>query len=455
MRLLFLDQLAPEPGTLLEWAVSTTAPPRPDRTPPTSNQAIHLSADAPTTWLAATFDVAGPIDEAALQAAFEAWLPRHDALHCGFSATAASPAVDLYGDNDFELTPRPPQRVESTDDLREVLGGRLDAACVPFTFPPYFLGAISRAERSTVVCGFDHAVCDGWSITVAVTELDELYRAAHEEGPAGVARVAGGLPEAGSFLSYSVREAAAPTVAIGPSLRAWQDFLRAAGGDVPHFPIDLGVPAGALAPPGGDVRELLGAGAMTVLHRSARAKGFSVFAVLLSAVAHAAAKLDGRDHIDLIFPVHTRRQPRNHNTFGWLVANAPARIPVAADLVTTVPGADAAIRTGHRLAQVPAARVLAEMEGELRPRRRGVFSVSYTDYRYLPGGSRGALGTVLPRNSTHISRATPVDDVQLWFARTDDGLALRTRFPDTPIGRGVIEEFLGVLSDLVQSATSH
>jgi len=62
---------------------------------------------------------------------------------------------------------------------------------------------------------------------------------------------------------------------------------------------------------------------------------------------------------------------------------------------------------------------------------------------------------VLPRNSTHISRATPVDDVQLWFARTDDGLALRTRFPDTPIGRGVIEEFLGVLSDLVQSATSH
>jgi hypothetical protein len=28
-----------------------------------------------------------------------------------------------------------------------------------------------------------------------------------------------------------------------------------------------------------------------------------------------------------LFAVHTRREPRHHNTFGWLVSNAPARVP--------------------------------------------------------------------------------------------------------------------------------
>ncbi|ATL67683.1 condensation domain-containing protein [Nocardia terpenica] len=449
MRLLFLDQLAPEPGTLVEWSVSARPGPTPDPTPPTSNQIIHLSGTGPTTWLAATFDVAGPIDEAALQAAFAAWLPRHDALHCCFGA---GPTVNLVSDSDIRLERRRPVHAATPGELRDLLGARLDAACAPFTFPPYFLGAVSRAETSTVICGFDHAVCDAWSITVAVTELDELYRAAHEDGPAGAVTALERLPEASSFLAYSTREAAVPAVTTDPLLREWREFLSAAGNDLPHFPMDLGVPPGELAPPGSDVRTVLGPGATAGLHRATRAGGHSIFAVLLAAVAQATAKLDGSDHTDLVFPVHTRREPRHHNTFGWLVSNAPARIQVGPDLAATIPGAAQAIRSGQRLAQVPATRVLAALDGELRRERHGLFSVSYADYRQLPGGSRSELGLSLPRNATHISRTAPLDDVQLWFARTDDGLALRTRYPDTQTARAVVAEFLGVVTDLVQTA---
>ncbi|WP_024804807.1 condensation domain-containing protein [Nocardia sp. BMG51109] len=454
MHLLFLDQLALPPGILLEWSVGAEPGPAPGPIPPTANQCIHLAGGRPTTWLAAAFDVPGPIDEAALQAAFGAWLPRHDALHCSFSAPGpgGSPILNLVSDSDLRITARPPVLAATDHALRELLGARLDAACEPFSFPPYFLGAVSRAENSTVICGFDHAVCDAWSIALAVTELDRLYRTAREDGSGTVAEAAGELPEAGSFLSYCTREAAVPAAITDPLVPAWRDFLRTTGNDLPHFPIDLGVPDGTLAPPAADVRTLLGAGGIAVLHRAARAAGHSTFPVLLAAVAQAVAKLGGRDHTDLVFPVHIRREPRNHNTFGWLVANAPARIPVEGDLAAAVPGAAAAVRAGRRLARVPATRVLDAAQGQLRGARHGLFSVSYADYRQLPGGSRGDTVLPLPRNAIQISRATPVDDVQLWFTRTDDGLALRTRFPGTAVARNVVGEFLDVLGDLVHAA---
>ncbi|MFJ1455892.1 condensation domain-containing protein [Nocardia sp. N2S4-5] len=454
MRLTFLDRLTVPPGTLLEWAVSADPGPVPDPTPPTSNQLLHLSATPPTAWLAATFDVPGPIDEAALRAAFAAWLPRHDALHCCFTAprAATGAGLRLVSDNDIRLEPRPPVRSESADELRRMLGERLDAACAPFTFPPYFLGAVSRPGVSTIVCGFDHAVCDAWSITLAVTELDELYRTACDDGPAALPAAVARLPEAGSFLSYCTKAAANPPPDSAALLREWHEFLRAAGNDLPHFPFDLGVPAGATAEPGSEVRTVLTPGAAAALHRTAREGGHSIFAVVLAAVAHTVAKLGGGGHTDLVFPVHTRREPRHHNTFGWLVANAPARIRAGDDLATTIPGAAAAIRAGQRLARLPAVTVFEAMEPALRRDRRGLFSVSYTDYRLLPGGSRSEFGRALPRQATQLSRSMPVDDVQLWFARTDDGLRLRTRFPDTPAARAVVSEFLDVLTDLVHTA---
>ncbi|WP_433655458.1 condensation domain-containing protein [Nocardia sp. CA-128927] len=456
MQLLFLDQLNAPPGTLLEWTALAEPGPTPDATPPSANQAIHLSSTGPTIWLAANFDVAGPIDESALQTAFSVWLPRHDALHCSFEppSDGKPPSVHVVVDTDIKLIPQQAVETASTDELRTVLGARLDQACSPFSFAPYFLGAISRPETSTIVCGFDHAVCDAWSITIAVAELDELYRAACEDGNDGAVAAADRLPEPGSFLSYSTREAAIPAAATGPLIRSWRDFLHAAGNDLPHFPLDLGLPAGSVAPFGSDVRLLLGAMAADALHRKSRADGYSMFAALLAAVAMAAAELGGRAGTDLVFPVHTRREPRHHNTFGWLVSNAPAHVPVAHDFCATAQAADEAVRTGQRLARVPANRVLAAMGSDLRRTRQDLFSVSYTDYRRLPGGSRSDTTRTVPRNPAQLSRSAPLDDVQLWFTRTDDGLALRTRFPATPTAGPLIGEFLDKVAGTLSAAVS-
>lgn len=440
MRLLFLDQLMPAPGTLLEWTAVADPGPTPDLTPPTANQSIHLGAGGQTSWLAGHFEVAGPIDQPALEAAFETWIRRHDALHCCFGAAEAErPAsVHLVSETDIRLEAQAPEPVATTEELRDILGARLDIACDPYRFPPYFLGAVSRAETSSVIVGFDHAICDAWSITIAIAELDELYRGARDHGhPRYVSQ---SLPEPGSFLSYSAREAAVPSATTSPMIRAWQDFLREAGNDLPHFPLDLGVPAGTRAPFGSDVRPLLGPTATEALHRRSRAAGHSMFAALLAPVALSAAELGGPAATDLVFPVHTRREPRHHSTFGWLVANGPARIPAEKDFAATAAAADAAIRTGQRLACVPATRVLAA--ADLTPTRHDLFSVSYTDYRHLPGGSHSETTRSRPANPAQFSRTAPLDDVQMWFIRTDEGLLLRTRYPATPTARPLLTDFL-------------
>ncbi|WP_406229809.1 hypothetical protein [Nocardia sp. NBC_01009] len=42
--------------------------------------------------------------------------------------------------------------------------------------------------------------------------------------------------------------------------------------------------------------------------------------------------------------------------------------------------------------------------------------------------------------------------MQLSFTRSYDGLALRTRFPDTPVARPLVTEFLDRVADILTTA---
>lgn len=444
MRLLFPDQLGTEPGTVLGWTVTTTSEPTYSPVPPDPNQLRHR-ADGRTSWLAGMFDVPGPIDRFALEIAFATWISRHDALQCCFAAARAGrpAATRVVALADIRLEARPDVQVATSDELRSVLGKRLDTACDPFRFAPYSLDAVSRTDRSTVVCGFDHAICDAWSITIATTELNELYRAAHDGGMLALMTAAAGLPEAGSFLSYRTRQSAAPQLFPGdPQLGAWLEFLRGAGCDLPHFPIDLALQPGSPAQVGGDVRSVLDAEGARRLQQRCGIEGYSMFGALLASVGLTSSTACGRARTPMLFPVHTRREARHHNTFGWLVSYAPANIAAMGDFAATARAADEAIRKGRRLASACATQVLEAMGPELTQAGTDAFTVSYADYRNLPGGQRSDDCLPRPANPTQLSWSDRVDDVHMWFTRSEDGIALRTRFPDTAVGRPLIHEFL-------------
>ena len=76
--------------------------------------------------------------------------------------------------------------------------------------------------------------------------------------------------------------------------------------------------------------------------------------------------------------------------------------------------------------------------------------VSYIDYRTLPGAR---LHESIAAH--HISNVSTADDAQFWISRTDRGLALRTRYPDTDRARRTMRAFIddvrGSLSDAARS----
>jgi hypothetical protein len=80
--------------------------------------------------------------------------------------------------------------------------------------------------------------------------------------------------------------------------------------------------------------------------------------------------------------------------------------------------------------------------------------VSYADYRTMPGGSRPRESRPgdsqpAPINPQQLSRVSSADDVQFWFSRTHDGLAVRTRFP-APAAQAVLT-FLECVSEILST----
>ncbi|WP_460886787.1 hypothetical protein [Promicromonospora xylanilytica] len=83
MRVVSADLWQPAPGRLVLWDVRPGADQAPAPAPLTFNQRNHLLgavAGEPSVWIAAAFDVDGPVDVGALEAAFRDLVAAHPAL---------------------------------------------------------------------------------------------------------------------------------------------------------------------------------------------------------------------------------------------------------------------------------------------------------------------------------------------------------------------------------------
>ena len=172
MHVTTIDRFSPEPGVFVRWDVDVTmAQPHRSIVPPSFNQSFHLdgvetSDDAPSVWLAASFDVDGEIDRVALGRAYRELVARHGTLHSGFHRVDGEIARQIFEPDELSFVPAGEIPTTTVAQTRELLRAALDAACHPLTFPSYLLGAISRPDRSTIVAGFDHSHVDAYSVSL-------------------------------------------------------------------------------------------------------------------------------------------------------------------------------------------------------------------------------------------------------------------------------------------------
>ncbi|HEV7187325.1 MAG TPA: condensation domain-containing protein [Blastococcus sp.] len=437
----------PEPGTVVEWVVSprTAAAARSgpeDPTPLSYNQELHvraaqLSARAGlpgNPWIGATFDIDGAADLAALGVAFTSWMRRHEALRSGFRERGdhierftlpASAIVLEQGDAvEFDCT----QALHAHLDRRFVQGTK------PLAWPPHVLGVISREDRSTVFLGLDHVAGDGYSLALAVIELQATYEAARNGDVPD-------LPEPGSFLELCAkeREFGESIDVDGPAVTQWRDFVRACGGTTPTFPLPLGVEIGQTWPQSIFNHQLLSAVDAAALEAACQRAGGSFYAGLLSAMAIAVREMTGLEQFRTIIPLHTRHEPAWRTAMGWFITCAPLDFTVegASSFSEVLPRAQAGLRSALRLSGYPAARMIELLGDDFRVTRRDLFSmVSYTDYRRLPGADRYAGSD--PRTIGEVSVA---DESHVWVSRVQDGVHIAVRHPRTPTAVEVLSEY--------------
>jgi hypothetical protein len=406
----------------------------------TYNQRNHLLgavAGEPSVWITAAFDVDGPVDADALEAAFRDLVAGHAGLSAeavrlpaGVGLVRHGPAGLVWRRHDGPLT----RTVEAT---REHLVAELGRRCAPFGYPAFLPAAISRPDRSTIVLGMDHLHTDAWSTTVVVDELAALYAARTGRGaglPAVISQAA--EPEARPATS-------APVAADDPRLATWHGFLRDRGWSLPTFPLPLGVPDGERVPQRTVVHSLADAGTADAIAARARSAGASTSAAVLATLARAVADLGGPTVLETLLPVHTRADAAARRAVGWHTTTVPLRVEVdvtaGADMVTdtALAATSKALRAARELSAVPLEQVVETLPWPLRFPRVDIFQVSYLDYRRLPGHAANA-----GRRATHVSAATRADDLQLWVSRTDDGVSVRARMPRTPTAIETVDALL-------------
>ncbi|MEV0766641.1 condensation domain-containing protein [Nocardia salmonicida] len=436
MHVTTVDRYTPEPGTFLHWRAPADEPEAAESPiPPSFNQLVHLSgADSGSIWLAATFDVTGHVDRARLATAYRHLIARHGTLGSSFVTTPAGPRRILRP-APTRLEPQPDIAHRCATALRETLRRYCDIGCAPFAGRAYLLAAIDRPQTSTIVCAFDHAHVDAYSIAIIIEDLRQFYHGAEPET----------LPPAGNFVDYcAIPVELRPD---DPRLEGWRAFFGNRGVIPPSFPLDLGLEPGQRAPQAVELRRLLSADATAGFESFCRTHDAGLFAGALAALAHSVHKAGGGRRLRMLFPLHTRHEPRWHNAVGWFTTNAPVAVDVMNDFADTVRGAQASVRAAIELGTAPLAETLRELGG-LRPVRSDIFMVSYVDYRRLPGAdSHRAV------NANHISNTGSADDLQLWFSRSDDGLALRARFPATPAADSVVRAFLDDVEQILRTSS--
>lgn len=132
----------------------------------------------------------GHLDSAALHAAFQALVQRHEALRTCFAEQNGEPTQLIHGAVELPLPLIDLGHLPPTEREAEARRLLIEAATRPFDLnqAPLLRLTLVRlaADEHLLLLVLHHIVADGWSMGVLVSELAQLYRAALEDRAAAL-----------------------------------------------------------------------------------------------------------------------------------------------------------------------------------------------------------------------------------------------------------------------------
>lgn len=456
MRISDIQRCEIRPGHLVEWTFSpkTIAAAKvlpPDPRPPAYIQESHIRTARSVredglfvpTWLGTAFDLPGKADLDALQQALHGWTLRHETLRSGFRWAGSDMQRFTLDATDLSLHREDVGDFADTEALTRYLQDRFDIAADALGWPNLIYAAVVRDDSTSVYMAFDHTNVDAYSLQRIPDEIHDLYTACVTGRPAT------GTPT-GSYVDFCEQERTAAdgiddTHAI---VARWREFIARCGGQLPAFPVDLGLqPGGALPAQKLMCEPLLDADAAAAFEAHCRPYGGSLVGVL-AATSLIVHDLGGMPCYRTVVPFHTRLRSSWSDSVGWYVGGAPIEVPAMPDFDSALTAVRSELRANRSLARIPLARVLRLLGTDFRPTSPDMYSiVSYVDARATPGSTRWA-----EQKAYGLIRVSYGDQVCVWVNRLHEGLWFACRYPDTDIAYKNVRSYLERLRHMIAAA---
>ncbi|WP_416360499.1 amino acid adenylation domain-containing protein, partial [Burkholderia gladioli] len=302
----------------------------------------------------------GPLSMAALQAAFDGLVARHETLRTRFEIAAGSDTPSQFVDAPRAVALPVHEIVEA--DLHAALerhgGIEFDLRRAPL-MDVRVLRITPRRHVVSIV--MHHIVSDGWSLGVFVRDLRALYLAARDaqDGDAAAAPL---VPLAAQYADYACWQREQD---LAPHLAHWTARLDGLGA-----PVDLtvpGTPADADHGPAGVLRRRLSPALSGRLAQLSRQRGVSLFTIFLVALGVLHHRRSGREDFCIGTTTAGRDDALLEPLIGFFINILPLRLNLSGepDVATLLARAGErvlealehqALPFEHMLAAVPALR---------------------------------------------------------------------------------------------------
>ena len=339
----------------------------------------RLNPDQATYNLPVGLRLHGELDPAALAGALGDVAERHETLRCSIAMAGDQPVAVVAAPGPVEL---PVEDLRGLPDAEQILAKLADTdANAPFALadgPLWRARLIRLADAEwALVLVLHHAIADGWSLSLLLTELGDRYadRLAGAPSP--------GAPTAARYRDFAAWQQRRLAGTEGAAAR---DFWRTALAGAPaalDLPADRARPLLQTHTPG-RVRQAL-PGALTQRVRDlAAGHRVTPFVVLLSLFQVLLARLAGTEDLVVACPVAGRGEPELEELIGLFVNTVPVRADLSGDPTLAQlferTGAAALAAFGH--AELPFSLIVEAVRPDRDLRRAPLAQVAFNLLNY-------------------------------------------------------------------------
>ncbi len=404
--------------------------------------AQQLSKESAAYVIHAALRFNGTVRIRALKKAFSAVVARHGALRTAFLTGIEGPRQVIHDDVPFTLVR---SRADDEDMLAKLLN---EDAAQPFdlTQAPLFRARLIdvKKSRSVLSVSLHHAVADGRSLELLMSDLEAAYSAAIDGRDCT-------LPVQDiQFTDYARWER---QLLEAPSIEADRDYWRKTLSSL-SAPFDL--PFASVRPPrqttrGETYRKDFDAVQAKALRELAARQSATVFAVFLAAVSALLQRLTGREDMVLGTVSENREHVALEEMIGCFVNVLPLRMKPAADLPVSalISQAREVITGSLRHGHVPFEEIVHDMQAAVTPGRSPLFDIAVTWNELDHTGRTEFAGIPI----TDLSPASPFAKYDLLFVFSPSesgGIACAIEYRSDLYSQSDIEYLASLLDRLLE-----